>query len=107
MYYIKSKMSTYAHKAVFCLWVYMGILCHNMKRGYYNMARLKKHSVCWTICYAVKIRDDEDDFYTATWFAYGRSAEEAKQNFMRDFIINHEEEADDVIIVRVFEGFSC
>lgn len=70
-----------------------------------TMARLKKRSVCWTVCYAVKIRDDEDDFCTATWFAYGRSAEEAKQNFLNEFIINHEEEADDVVIIRVFEGF--
>ena len=71
------------------------------------MARLKKHSVCWTICYIVKVNDDTDDFYTATWFAYGRSAEEAKQNFLHEFCMNNEMEADDIYIDRVFEGFSC
>lgn len=47
------------------------------------MARVKKHSVCWTICYAVE-DNSEDGFYTASWFAYGKTKEEAKENFLRE-----------------------
>ena len=72
------------------------------------MARVKKHSVCWTIMYAFPIQDD--DFWTASWFAYGRSEEEAKANFLK----NWEEDEyfgnttiDKVIIVGVREGFTC
>lgn len=72
------------------------------------MARLKKHSVCWTIGYAFPI--GEDDFWTASWFAYGRSKEEAKANFLK----NWDEDdhfggttIDKVSIVNITEGFAC
>ena len=41
------------------------------------MAR-KKQSVIWTICYVLWEDGDEDPF-TATWFAYGKTKEEAKE----------------------------
>lgn len=75
------------------------------------MARRKKHSVCWTICYALKMREDSDDIYTGTWFAYGRSAEEAKKNFLREKAMEAEfcggDPAEDYTIVNVAEGFSA
>ncbi len=71
------------------------------------MARMKKHSVCWTICYAVKKWSTDEDPYTATWFAYGRSANEAKERFIRTFCAEEEMERDDISVLNVIEGFSC
>lgn len=75
------------------------------------MAREKK-SVCWTICYALVDPKYEDGFWTATGFAYGKTKEDAKANFLRDY---HEHPEDfygatrktEIQIVNVVKGFSC
>ena len=72
------------------------------------MARLKKHSIAWTVCYAYPIGDD--DFFTGSWFAFGRSKEEAKESFFRNWDVDDEflgVSADIVTVVNVVEGFSC
>ena len=74
------------------------------------MARAKKHSVAWTICYAIE-DNSEDGFFTGTWFAYGKTKEEAKSNFLRDKRIEEELcggiPADRYEVLNVIEGFSC
>ena len=75
------------------------------------MARAKKHSECWTICYAVQDSSEEDGFWTGTWFAYGKTAEEAKEKFMEERRNLHEFcgelPAELYTVVNVVEGFSC
>lgn len=76
------------------------------------MARMKKHSVCWTICYAFETPYDEDGFITATSFAYGRSKDEAKEKFLADFYRHPEDfygadENTRVEVLNVIEGFAC
>lgn len=71
----------------------------------------KRKSKCYTICYV--IREDSDDMepYTGTWFAYGRTKEEAKASFLREREHLHEFcgeiPADRYVVVNVVEGFSC
>jgi len=76
------------------------------------MARKKKHSVCWTICYALWEDDNCEDPWTATWFAYGRDKEEAKERFLQDFHSHPEDfygatAETKIAICNVVEGFSC
>ena len=76
------------------------------------MARPKKHSVTWTICYAINFPDaNPDDIYTATWFAMGRTAEEAKQNFLKEKAMEAEfcggEPVEWFVVLNVIEGFSA
>ena len=54
----------------------------------------------------------EDDPWTATWFAYGKTREEAKAHFLEDFHSHPEDfygaTADtNIYISHVVEGFSC
>ena len=75
------------------------------------MARAKKHSVVWTICYAVNDESCEDGFYTATWFAYGKTKEVAKERFLQEKRMEEQFcggiPADRFVVVNVIEGFSC
>ena len=75
------------------------------------MARAKKHSVCWTICYAVRDDSDELGFSTGTWFAYGKTKEEAKESFLRERKHLHEfcgeVPPEWYTVLNVVEGFSC
>ena len=41
----------------------------------------KRKSKCYTICYAILEGSDDMEPYTGTWFAYGRTKEEAKLPF--------------------------
>ena len=77
-------------------------------------AEVWKHAPrhCYTICYGLRNDDDPEDFFTATWFAYGRDKTEAKENFLKDFNRHPEDfygaTADTKItICNVVEGFSC
>lgn len=74
------------------------------------MARAKK-SVCWTICYAVKDDTEDCGFYTATWFAYGKTAEEAKQNYLKEKAYEEKycggDSVENISVLNVFKGFSC
>lgn len=76
-------------------------------------AEVWKHAPrhCYTICYGLWNDDDPEDFFTATWFAYGRDKVEAKENFLRDFNEHpwdfYGATADTKItICNVVEGFS-
>lgn len=77
------------------------------------MTRAKK-SKCWTICYALYDPNfpDPDEPLTATWFAYGKTKEEAKANFRKDYEQHPEDFFGagpdwEMYIVNVVEGFSC
>ena len=78
------------------------------------MARVKK-TRCYTICYVMynPTSEEPDDFYTATWFAYGKSKEDARDSFKRQFDAERENfpyddnPAYSMSVVNVFEGFSC
>ena len=66
---------------------------------------------CYTICYGLYDERD-DDFFTATWFAYGRDKEEAKEKFLADFHRHPEDfygatPETQIAICNVVEGFSC
>ena len=77
------------------------------------MAKKEKKSVIWTVCYMLSDeRDDPTEPFTATWFAYGKTAEEAKANFLRDFHQRPEDfygatEKTEIYVNHVFKGFSC
>lgn len=68
------------------------------------MARAKRHSVCWTICYVNRLFGED---YTATWFAYGKTAEEAKENFLRNMEASEDAPREMFPVLNVFEGFSA
>ena len=75
------------------------------------MARAKKSRI-WTICYALYDDSEIGDFFTATWFAYGRDKAEAKENFLRDFHSHPEDfygatKETNITICNVVEEFSC
>ena len=76
------------------------------------MARVKKSRI-WTVCYILSDPgDDPAEPFTATWFAYGKTAQEAKESFLRDFHSHPEDfyganENTQITVCRVFEGFSC
>ena len=73
-----------------------------MKKG------MKKRSIMWTVCYAFPIGDD--DFYTGTWFAMGRSKEEAKTDFLNNWKLDEMfggVPVDQVQVVGIHEGFSA
>lgn len=76
------------------------------------MARARK-SCIWTICYALSGEGfATDEPFTATWFAYGRSAEEAADKFLRDFRGHPEDfygatEETQIAICNVVKGFSA
>ena len=75
------------------------------------MAKAKK-SVIWTVCYILWEDSNPDDFWTATWFAYGKTEEEAKANFLQDFHRHPEDfygatEKTNIEISHAFKGFSC
>ena len=61
-----------------------------------------KKSRIWTVCYFINSLSDDDGPYTATWFAYGKTADDAKRNFLLG-----QENPDDITIDRVFPGFSA
>lgn len=74
------------------------------------MAKAQKR-VIWTVCYAVYDEERVEDVWTDTWFAYGTTAEEAKEDFRKywerekqNFCIppNY----TDMAIVNVRKGFS-
>ena len=74
------------------------------------MARQKKSRI-WTICYALMDPRDEEPF-TATWFAYGKTRDEAKAKFLEDFHSHPEDfygatPETQITICNVVEGFSC
>lgn len=77
------------------------------------MAKREKKSVCWTVCYILSDPgDDPAEPFTATWFAYGKTAEEAKERFLRDFHSHPEDfygatDETEIYISHVFKGFSC
>ena len=75
------------------------------------MARAKKHSVAWSVLYAIEDPKNPDDPYTGTWFAMGRTREEAAANFLKEKAFEHEFcggiPAERYSIVHVVEGFSC
>lgn len=75
------------------------------------MKTKEKKSVIWTVCYLVYDEECIEDPWTETWFAYGRTAEEAKESFRRYW----EREKDNfgyppnytqMSIDHVFRGFS-
>lgn len=75
------------------------------------MARTKKSRI-WTICYALYDERDPEEFWTATWFAYGKDKAEAKEKFLRDFHSHPEDfygatEETQITICNVVEGFTC
>ncbi len=77
------------------------------------MARAKKRRI-WTVCYILwKPNDEEEELYSNSWFAYGCTKEEAKENFLRQFEAERENFycGDDpdyqIHIANVVEGFSC
>lgn len=76
------------------------------------MARVKKSRV-WTVCYILSDPgDDPAEPFTATWFAYGKTAQEARESFLRDFHSHPEDfygatEDTQITVCRVFEGFTC
>jgi len=77
------------------------------------MAKAKK-SKAWTICYALwdPAWSDDEEPWTATWFAYGKTKEEARKNFREDFERHPEDfygaSPDwEMHIVNVVEGFTC
>ena len=75
------------------------------------MAKKGKKSVCWTVCYILEFPGDDEPF-TATGFAYGKTAEEAKERFLRDFHQHPEDfygatDETEIYISHVFKGFSC
>ena len=76
------------------------------------MARAKKHSVAWTICYVLWDDNDVDEPFTATWFAYGKTKEEAREKFLADFHSHPEDfygatPETKISVVNVVKGFSC
>ena len=81
----------------------------------YISAEVWKHtpSKCYTICYALyDEKKDPEDFWTATWFSYGRNKEDAKDKFLRDFHSHPEDfygatQETQITICNVIEGFSC
>lgn len=77
-------------------------------------AEVWKHAPrhCYTICYALYDDSEIGDFFTATWFAYGRDKAEAKESFLRDFHRHPEDfygatQETNITICNVVEGFSC
>ena len=72
---------------------------------------MARKSRTWTVCFAVDDPSCDDGFYTATWFAMGKTADEAKENFMSNLKYEHDfcggDDPKNYHIVRVFEGFSC
>lgn len=78
-------------------------------------AEVWKHAPrhCYTICYALyDEKKDPEDFFTATWFAYGRDKAEAKESFLRDFHRHPEDfygatPETQITVCNVVEGFSC
>ena len=79
------------------------------------MARGKRK--IWTVCYILYIPGDEDpdgdNWYSNSWFAYGRDKAEAKEDFLRYFEQNREnfwcgdDPRFEIHIANVFPGFSC
>ena len=79
----------------------------------YASAEAWKHAPrkCYTICYGL-YDDKSDDFFTATWFAYGRTKEEAQEKFLADFHRHPEDfygatAETQIAICNVVEGFTC
>lgn len=72
----------------------------------------QRPSSCYTICYALDFhRGDDDGPFTATWFAYGSSKENAKKAFLADFNTHREDfygadKDTDIYIVNVVKGCS-
>lgn len=74
------------------------------------MARAKKSRV-WTICYAL-YNEGDDDFFTATSFAYGKDKADAREKFLREFHSRPWDfygatEETQITVCNVVEGFSC
>lgn len=76
-------------------------------------AEVWKHAPrkCYTICYGL-YEEDSDDFFTATWFAYGRDKAEAREKFLADFHRHPEDfygatAETQIAICNVVEGFTC
>lgn len=67
------------------------------------MARQKKSRI-WTICYVNRLYGED---YTATWFAYGKTKEEAKEHFWRDMEVSEDAPREMFPVLNVIEGFSC
>lgn len=72
----------------------------------------EKKSVIWTVCYIIWEDGKDDDPWTATWFAYGRDASEAKANFLKGFHAHPEDfygatEDTHISVDHVYRGFSC
>ena len=82
-----------------------------IERGFTTVKKgMKRKSIMWTVCYAYPIKGEEDDFYTGSWFAMGRSKEEAKADFLRNWELDEEFcgcTVDQVSVVGIHEGFSC
>lgn len=75
------------------------------------MAREKKHSVAWTICYAITNPACPEDPFFGTTFEYAKSAEKAKERFLTRKAFEAENcgecPAEWFSVVHVVEGFSC
>ena len=79
------------------------------------MARKKTRRI-WTVCYILynpEISDPDESIYTNSWFAYGCTKDEAKEDFLRYFEREREnfwcgdDERWQVHVSNVVEGFSC
>lgn len=77
-------------------------------------AEVWKHAPrkCFTVCYVLWNDDDSEEFFSASWFAYGRDKAEARESFLRDFHSHPEDfygatEETQIAVTNVVEGFSC
>lgn len=74
------------------------------------MAKQKKSKI-WTICYAITNPDHPEDPYFGTWFAYGKTKEEAAASYLEHKAMEAEFCGECPVewysVVHVVEGFSC
>lgn len=76
------------------------------------MAKRIKKSKTWTICYAISYPDlPDNEPFTMAWFAMGKTAEEAKESFLRQKAYEAEfcggEPVEWFTVLNVIEGFSA
>ena len=74
------------------------------------MAKPKKSRI-WTICYAVTNPACPEEPHFGTWFAYGKTKEEAAERYLEhkryEAEFCGEVPAEWYSIIHVVEGFSC
>lgn len=74
----------------------------------------KRKRKIWTVAYILwKPEEEEEELYSNSWFAYGATKEEAKEDFLRYFEREREnfycgdEPGWEISIANVVPGWSC